>query len=164
MVKRGRIARSSPIGSGARTGVILVDVIVATILLAVALAVLISITGRSTAAQARGQALAIAARLADEQLQLVLARGPDDYARRFPVLGSCDPPFSNYSYDLALTGGSSAEPTQASVTISWMVGSSPQSLTIQTLVSSRQSTTGAELDPDRRPPQTIIRTGEGPAE
>ena len=37
--------------------------------------------GRALSSQAVGERLSTAATLADEQLHLVLARGPDDYAR-----------------------------------------------------------------------------------
>lgn len=139
--------------------IVLVDVLVATVLLGISLAVLIGLTGRAISAQQRGEQLAAAAALADEQLQLVLARGPDDYSRRFPVQGPCDSPFENYRYSLAFSGGGTVgEPFKVSVTISWSAGALPQSITIDTLIASRNAGEDAESDPVRRPDQPVVRT------
>ena len=72
----------------ARRAFALVDVIVATIILGISLSVMMSLAGRAVSAQHRGDELATAAHLADEQLQMVLARGPDDYAKRYGEQGA----------------------------------------------------------------------------
>jgi type II secretory pathway pseudopilin PulG len=126
----------------------LVDVIVAAVLLGVSLAVMLGIVGRATAAQGDAQKLAVAAMLADEQLNLLLAFGPDEYLRRFPAEGPCDPPFDDYAYELTLTGGTDFTPFTATATIRWRTGARPQSLTISTLMAPRP---GDDPDPDRRP-------------
>lgn len=165
----------------ANPGFALVDVIVAVVILGVGLAVIISLSGRSIASAQQGETLAIAAALADEQLNLVLARGPDDYARRFPVEGACDVPFESYDFRLEFSGGRSVgEPYDVRVTISWGGGSgggssgspaasssSPaavgasasdsKSLTIRTLMAVRDLGIEAETDPDRRPVTPIQR-------
>lgn len=133
----------------------LVDVIVASVLLGVSLAVMLGIVGRAITAQGDAQRLATAAMLADEQLNLVLAFGPDDYLRRFSSSAPCDEPFSDFSYELTLTGGTDSTPFTAGVTIHWLTGARPQSLTIQTLIAPRP---GDEPDPDRRPQTPPVRT------
>lgn len=132
----------------------LVDVIVAAVLLGVSLAVMLGIVGRAVTAQGDAHRLATAAMLADEQLNLVLAFGPDEYLRRFPASGQCEEPFADFAYELALTGGTDSTPFTASATIRWLTGARPQSLTIQTLIAPRP---GDEPDPDRRPQSAPAR-------
>ncbi|MBX3357762.1 MAG: hypothetical protein KF745_04970 [Phycisphaeraceae bacterium] len=140
-----------------RGGFALVDVITASVLMGIALAVAIGISGHAISSQARGRDLQTAAALADEQLSLVLARGPDDYARRYPTRGECDAPFQDFTYDLALTGGSASEPVRVKCTISWARASTPQSIAIETLVAPRLVAGSEEPDPPRNPNETITR-------
>jgi hypothetical protein len=125
------------------------------VLLGVSLAVMLGIVGRAITAQGDAQRLATAAMLADEQLNLVLAFGPDEYLRRFPAAGSCDEPFSDFSYELTITGGADSTPFTVAAAIHWRTGARPQSLTINTLIAPRP---GDEPDPDRRPQSPPIRT------
>lgn len=129
-------------------GFALVDAIVAAVLLGAALAVTIGLSGQALSSQARGRDLRTAAMLADEQLSLVLARGPDEYARRFPVEGACDAPFERFRYRLDFVSGSSADAYLVRATISWSSGLTPGSLTVETLVAPRR---GDDPDPDRLP-------------
>jgi hypothetical protein len=133
----------------------LVDVIVASVLLGVSLAVMLGIVGRATTAQADAQRLATAAMLADEQLNLVLAFGADEYLRRFPAAGSCDEPFNDFSYELSISGGTESTPFTVSAAIHWVTGARPQSLSIQTLIAPRP---GDDADPERRPTTPPVRT------
>lgn len=139
----------------ARPAFALVDVIAGSILLGVALAVTIGAAGNALSAQSRGRDLALAAMLADEQLSLVLARGPENYAGRFGLAGPCDEPFQQFSYTLTFSGGSLYDPYRVAATISWSAGGRPQSLTIETLVAAR---TGDEPDPVRAPEAPIDRS------
>lgn len=141
------------------------DVIVGAILVGVALAVIIGLTGRAIASQKRGQELATAANLADETLQMVLARGPDDYAKRFPLEGACDAPFADYRYKLELSGGTTTVPYHVTVTIAWggPPGAGGQSIKIETLMASRDGgldEVGGEVDPIRTPDQPVVRTAD----
>jgi type II secretory pathway pseudopilin PulG len=128
----------------------LIDVIVGAILMAVALAAIIALTGRALSSQKQGEELQTAAMLADEQLSLVLARGPDDYDRRFSTRGVCDAPFSDFSYDLDFRGGSGRDPFVVTATIAWSGTGGARSLAIQTLIAPRE---GDDPDPDRVPPE-----------
>ena len=132
----------------------LVDAITASVLLGVSLAAIISLSGQSITAQARGRDLRLAAMLADEQLALVLARGPDNYERRFPTSGECDPPLSRFRYALDFTSGSAADPYRVRATITWSSGSRPESLSIETLIAPR---TGDDPDPIRTPSTPAAR-------
>ncbi len=145
------VARAAP---AQRRAFALVDAIVAAVLLGVSLAVIIGLSGQSISAQARGRDLRLAAMLADEQLNLVLARGPDDYARRFPTSGPCDPPLDRFRYQLDFVSGSPAEPYLVRATITWTTSSRPESLSIETLIAPR---TGDAPDPDRTPAQPATR-------
>lgn len=152
------VSRASAI-AGSRSGFALADVIVATVILGAALAVLIGLAGRAVSSQAFGQELSNAAHLADEQLQMVLARGPDDYPRRFPVQGTCEAPFESYKYVLAFSGGTSlGDPYKVSATITWNTIGTPRSLTIDTLIAGRSGNPDGETDPIRTPPAAVDRT------
>lgn len=156
----------------------LVDVIVGTVILGVSLAVIIGLVSQALYSQQRGQDLATAAMLADEQLQLVLARGPDDYDHRFATGGPCDAPFESFHYSVQVssTGASRAGAPTATggaggaylvtATITWggspkgaraSSAGEPQSLSIQTLIASREGSEDTDPDPDRRPAEPVER-------
>ena len=138
----------------ARRAIVLVDAIVASVLLGVALAVIVGMAGRSLSAQMQGEEFQTAAMLLDEQLNLVLARGPDAYSSRFDIEGECDPPFERFSYRLDIEGGSGNEPYHVTATVSWMSGGRVRSESIETYIAARL---GEEPDPDRRPQQGVDR-------
>lgn len=149
---------SAPRSHRQPSGFMLIDVIVATILLGVSLVVMVSLAGRAIGSQSRGEELATAAALADEQLQMVLARGPDDYAGRFPTSGACDVPFNRFQYKLTFEEGSGvSQPFRVTATISWTSGVIPQSISIQTLVATRFSGDDGEPDPVRTPDEAVVR-------
>lgn len=157
MVKRHR----TNLGPG--RGFALVDVIVGAIIVGVSLSVIIGLTGRALTSQKKGEELATAANLADEALQLVLARGPDDYGKRFDLQGRCDPPFQDYNYRLTFAEGNISTPYRVSVTISWggAAGAGGSSIIIETLMASRDGgldDLGGQPDPIRTPEEPIVRT------
>ncbi|MBS0195721.1 MAG: hypothetical protein JSR77_03090 [Planctomycetes bacterium] len=137
-----------------RRGMMLADVLVAVVLLGVALAVMIGMAGRAMSAQRSGEQFQIAAMLIDEQLNLVLARGPDAYASRFPVEGPCDPPFSEYRYQLEFSGGSGGDAYKVVATVTWLAAGRPQSASVETRIAPRL---GDDPDPDRKPKETVDR-------
>ena len=140
-------------------GFALIDCIVATVLLGIALSVMIGLASSALSSQTTGEKLSTAATLADEQLQLVLARGPDDYTHRFAVRGQCDAPFADYSYKLAFTGGGGVgDPYAVSCTISWTMSGNPKAITIDTLMAPRTGAEDVEPDPIRSPQSAITRT------
>ncbi len=138
----------------------LVDVIVGAVILGVALTVIIGLSGQAVTAQIKGQDLATAAMLADEQLQLVLARGPDDYTKRFRTEGTCDEPFADFEYQVTITGTGQSAPYEVRATISWTRAWGKQSLSIETLAASRIAGEDFEPDPERRPEVPIQRVIE----
>jgi Tfp pilus assembly protein PilV len=134
--------------------VVLIDSIVAAVLLGVALAVMIGLGSRALTSQKSGEELQTAAMLLDEQLNLVLARGADDYASRFPVRGQCDKPFEKFEYSLEFSEGQSGEAFRVVATISWGVGGKQRSESIETLIAPRL---GDDPDPIRRPDEAVNR-------
>jgi hypothetical protein len=134
--------------------VVLVDAIIGSVLLGVALASIIGLAGRSLAAQKRGEEIRVAAMLLDEQLNLVLMRGPDEYASRFDTEGACDPPFASYSYRIDIQGGQSGNPYVVRATVSWTSGGRVRSESIETYMSPRL---GDDPDPERRPQEAVDR-------
>ncbi len=142
-----------------RAAFALIDCIVATVLLGIALAVMIGLASNALNSQQTGERMATAAMLADEQLQLVLARGPDGYAQKYSASGTCDAPFTDYSYKLAFSGGQSAgDPHQIKCTISWTASGSERNISIETLIASRIGSEETDPDPIRTPKTGIVRT------
>lgn len=138
----------------ARRAVVLVDAIIGSVLLGIVLAVMIGLAGRSLSAQKRGEELRTAAMLLDEQLSLVLMRGPDEYASRFDVEGVCDAPFSAYSYKVDIAGGQSGDPYVVRATVSWSSAGRVRSESVETCMSPRL---GDDPDPERRPAEAVDR-------
>lgn len=138
-----------------RRGFALLDVIVAGLIIGVSLAAIIGLTGRAISSQSQGEDLQTAALLADEQLNLVLARGPDNYGSAFSLQGECDPPFSRFIYQLSIVGGNSSTPYRVTATISWSSTSGAmRSVSLETLIASRE---GEDPDPDRQPSEKPSR-------
>jgi hypothetical protein len=137
-----------------RRGAILVDAIAGTVIVAVALASILSLAGRALVAQGEGERLQTAAALLDEQLQLVLIRGPDNYEGRFPIQGVCEPPFEDFSYELRFSGGTGGDAYHVRATVRWMAGGRERSASVETYIAPRL---GDDPDPDRRPAQPVDR-------
>lgn len=137
-----------------RPAVVLVDAIVGTIILAIVLAVILSLASRALATQGDARRLQIVAMLLDEQLALVLARGPDDYRRSFPTRGACDAPFQDYAFELEFEGGAAGDPYLVRATIRWLEGSRPRAESCETLIAPRL---GDDPDPVRTPPEAETR-------
>lgn len=137
-----------------RRGTVLADAIVGSVLLGVALAVIIGLASWSLATQRQGEELQTAAALLDEQLNLVLMRGPEAYASRFGTEGVCDPPCSSYRWRLEFSGGEGGHPYHVVATVSWFSGGRERSESVETLIAPRP---GDEPDPDRRPAQPVER-------
>lgn len=137
-----------------RSGVLLADVLVSVVLLGAALAVLLGMAGRALIAQRNGEQLQVASMLIDEQLQLVLARGPDNYAKQFPMEGVCDAPYESFRYELEISGGTGGAAFDVKATVSWFASGRTQSETVETRIAPRL---GDEPDPDRKPQETVDR-------
>jgi Tfp pilus assembly protein PilV len=135
-----------------RRGVVLVDAIIGAVLLGLALVAIIGLGGRALSLQARGQDLQIAAMLLDEQLNMVLMRGADNYTSRFSARGPCDAPYQDFSYELTFSGGSGGQPYLVRATVSWNRAGRTLSESIETCVAPR-----SDEEPDRRPGQTVNR-------
>lgn len=138
----------------ATRGAVLIDVLVAAMLLGIALAAMVSLSSRSLQAQRQGEDLQTAAMLLDEQLNLVLARGPDDYARSYPVTGACDPPFERFRYTLAFVEGESSAAYVVTATVTWPTQGGTKSASVSTIMAPRL---GDEPDPERKPADPILR-------
>lgn len=138
----------------ARRGMMLADIVIAVVLLGVALAVMVGMAGRAMIAQRAGEQFQAAAMLIDEQLNLVLARGPDSYASRFAVEGPCETPFEAFRYKLDISGGESGNAYTVIATVSWVSGGRPQSASVETRIAPRL---GEDPDPDRRPEEVVDR-------
>jgi hypothetical protein len=140
-----------------RAGTALIDIVVATVLLGVVLVVLLRLLGQAASAQTSGEHLQTAAMLLDEQLNLVLARGPDNYASRFAAEGACDSPFESFRYRLTFSGGTGGDPYAVRASVYWEQGGAERSASIETMVSPR---VGEDTDPIRTPAEVIERLPE----
>jgi len=130
-----------------RRGVALVDAIVAVIILGVSLSVILGLTGQAISSQRVGEEFQNAAMLADEQLNLVLSRGPDDYAKSFPIAGECDEPFTQYRFKLQIDGQGDAAPYKVNCTITWDSSGRERSISVNTLVAPRTLTNQIDRQP-----------------
>ncbi len=140
--------------SRGRRGVMLVDAVVGTVLLGSALAVMLGMLARAISSQAQGEELQNAAMLIDEQLNLVLALGPDSYGKQHPLDGPCEAPFNGYRYQLTIDGGQGGEPYRVACAVSWMSGGRLRSTSCEALIAPRL---GDDPDPPRRPEETVAR-------
>jgi len=133
---------------------ILVDVLVASVLLAIALSVIVSLSNTALSSQAMGEQIGIAASLADEQLNLVLMRGPDKYGSSHPTEGACEAPFEMFRYRLEFSEGDAGNPYLVAVRIEWTSPRGPQSIRVETRIAPRL---GDEPDPERKPAEAVLR-------
>ncbi|MCC6229277.1 MAG: hypothetical protein IT432_08635 [Phycisphaerales bacterium] len=134
-------------------GSILVDVIVGSVILGLALTAMIGLVGRAISEQNGGEQLQTASMLIDEQLALVLARGPDNYATRFDTQGTCDAPFDQYRYELDIQERGGSNPYFVRATVFWDSGGKTRSASVETLIAARPG----EVE-DRTLDQSVTRT------
>jgi type II secretory pathway pseudopilin PulG len=132
----------------------LIEAVVATAVLGIALTVVIGLTSDAISSQSRAERLETAARLADEQLNMVLALGAEGYLAEIDPAGRCDPPFQDFAYDTAITSGAGGEPFRVRATITWNEGARARQFALETLIAPRL---GEESDPDRKPTETLSR-------
>lgn len=133
-----------------RRAVALVDAIVAVIILGVSLSVILSLTGQAISSQRVGEEIQNAAMLADEQLNLVLTQGPDDYAKSFPIDGVCDAPFDTspaYRFKLQIDGQGDTAPFKVRCTITWDSSGRERSVSVDTLIAARTLTNQIDRQP-----------------
>ncbi|TVQ80595.1 MAG: hypothetical protein EA380_03140 [Phycisphaeraceae bacterium] len=136
-----------------RRGFALVDGIVAGVLLGTGLAVIIGLAGRALASQRLGAELHKAAMLADEQLNLVLAMGPERFGSAFDARGRYEAPFADFSYEVTVRPGEGSRPYIVEAIIRRQRDNGVLAR-VQTLISQPA---GEDPDPDRKPQQTIER-------
>lgn len=154
MVRSSAVNSADLLPVARRRGVVLVDAIVGTILLGVSLAVMLGMLGRAISSQTQGEELQTAAMLIDEQLNLVLARGPDSYGKQYPLEGPCDAPFSQYRYKLTIDGGQGGDPYRVAAMVSWVSVGRERAVSCETYIAPRL---GDDPDPPRRPEETVTR-------
>lgn len=137
-----------------RRAFVLVDALVAAVLLGISLAAVVGMISSALSAQRRGEQMEVAAMLLDEQLNLVIARGPDQYAQRFGLEGRCEPPFQDYSYELEFDSRSAGDAYTVTATVRWVDSGRQFIESVQTKVAPRL---GDDPDPDRKPEENVIR-------
>lgn len=137
-----------------RRGFALVEIVIASAILGFAVSAILGLMMRAVAAQADGERIEAAARLADERLNLVLATGPEGYQSVFPLEGACEEPFEDYRYLVTIDPRGGGEPYDVRCRIEWRSAARTRSLTLHTLISPRA---GEEPDPLRQPEETLSR-------
>ncbi len=141
-------------GRGRGRGVVLVDALVGAVVLGVALTAAVTLAGRSLSAQARGERLQVAATLVDEQLNLVLARGADEYEARFDAEGPCEAPFADYRYRIEIEGGEGGDAYRVRASVTWTEAGRERAAIAETLIAPREA---EDLLTDRRPAEAVGR-------
>lgn len=149
MVMPGRF-----ITSPQRRGFMLLDAIVATVILGIALSVILGLGSLAIASQSRGEQEQVAAMLIDEQLELLLAVGPEEYAAVFDARAQAPAPFENYQFDIDIEALGGRDPYLVTAVVTWQHAGRERSLTVETMVAPRL---GEEPDPDRRPQESLGR-------
>lgn len=135
-------------------GFVLIDAVVASVVLGLALVAILALSAQALSSQASGEQLAAAARLADEQLNLVVAVGAEAFPSVFDTEGLCEAPFEAYSYEVRLGSAPVGEAAPASVTIRWLSGGRAREFTVETRVAPRL---GDDPDPERKPGEVLGR-------
>lgn len=148
MVKRTPTSRTRS------RGVAMIEVIVAAVVLGLAVSAMLGLAGRALSSQSEGERLEMAARLADERLNLVLAVGCEGYTAAFPLAGACDEPFAEYRFDVTIDSATGGLASSVRATISWPQAGRLRALSLDTLIAPRR---GDDPDPDRKPQETIAR-------
>lgn len=133
----------------------LIEALAASVVLGLGLVAVMGLTARAIAAQTRGEQIAIAAMLADERLNLVLAAGIEGYGSVFPMRGQCEAPFEAYSFEVVIRESGTGDPALVAAEIFWRSGGERRSILVETLIAPRL---GDEPDPDRRPDETVDRS------
>ena len=136
-----------------RRGIALFEVVLAAVLLGIGLSVALSLAATALTHQTLGEHNMVAAWLADEQMNLVVMEGPQQYLRVHPNSGILDPPFDAYSYDVEVKHVGDWEPYEVTVYISWDGGE--RNFQLQSLIAPRQGDP-LEFD-DRRPLEPVDR-------
>jgi hypothetical protein len=135
-----------------RRGMMLMDVIIGSAMLAVGLAVVISMSSRSLARQSNAEHQVAASWLADETLAMVLVDGPDVFPKLNQTQGRFEPPFEAFSFQVDLSDEGEFLPVLATATVYWEAGGSTHSVAVETLVARRHGE-----PPPRAPAEPVDR-------
>ena len=136
-------------------GFALVDAVVGGVLLSLVLMTFVSLTGRAVGEQRRGERLGDAARLADEQLELVSALGPEDYPGLIGTSGEFDEPFDAYRWETRFsTMRGQQDLYRVEMEVFWGDGDRERSILVETLVAVPR---GERVEGERRPTSTVRR-------
>jgi len=135
-------------------GFMLLDAIVATVILGMALSVVLGLGSLAISSQSRGEQEQVAAMILDEQLELVLAVGPEEFGGVFETRGAAPAPFENYEYEIEIESLGGRDPYRVIATVRWEHAGRERSLSTETLIAPRL---GDDPDPDRRPQETLGR-------
>lgn len=134
---------------------ILLEVIVASVIMGISLAIVATISSRLLVWQRDGESMQIAAMILDEQLELLVAVGPDDFPRIGRLRGTGPTPYESFRYEIDIDNEPEGDPSFVTATCTWTDAGVERSLTIETLVSPRL---GDDPDPDRQPEQRMGRS------
>lgn len=138
-----------------RTGFLLVDVLIGTVLLGVALGGILVVSTRALAMQREAASLRQAGMVADEVMSTIYAYGTEEYTRVIRARGRASEPFERFEYRVDIDTGNTGEPDEVNVLVTWRSATGqPRSLELEALIAPRL---GDEPDPNRIPPEAIER-------
>ena len=131
----------------------LIEVIISGMILAIGMTALLTLTSRALSMQRRGEEKIVAASILDELLGTVLTEGPQDFVRLHATMGSCEPPFEKWAYQVEIEDAVGSDPFQVLATA---ISPSGRTYECATLIAPKL---GETPDPDRFPPEPIDRDG-----
>ena len=136
---------------GTSRGFTLVEVIISSLILVISAGELLSLTSQALSTHRRGEEKIVAAALLDELLGRVLTEGAEDFGLMYPGQGSCDAPFSKWSYDVDIENSVGIDPFRVNAAVTSPTG---RSYECATLIAPRL---GDEPNPVRAPEEPIDR-------
>jgi len=135
-----------------RRGLALAEALLGGVLLAAGMMVVMSLSVRAMRAQVAGEKRMVAAWLADDLLNMVLAEGPSIYERTFDNAGTFEPPFEEYRFELIMEDLGRGVPWRVTAVVSW--GDRPEeSIVVETLIAVRLG----DEEPPREPYEEVDR-------
>lgn len=130
----------------------LLEALLGGVLLAAGMTVIMSLATRALRAQVQGEKKMVAAWLADDLLNMVLAEGPTEFERNFERSGTFETPFEEFTFELLTDDLGRGVPWRVTAVVQW--GDRPnETIAVETLIAIRLG----DEEPPREPYEEVDR-------